>query len=203
LAKTTLVRRLEEGRAQRLVAYGTSLTAGGAWVEQVRAALAARFPGQVAVTNSGKGSMWSQWGVENLDERVLTLRPDAVFIEFAINDAYLPYKTSVAGARANLEEMLRRIAAALPECEVLLMTMNECVGQHREVRPRLEEYYRMYGDTSSARGLPLVDLYPSWKALLASDRAAFDACCPDGIHPNALGAQRIITPRILEAIGAA
>ena len=198
--KTRLIQGLESGLARHIVTYGTSLTAGGAWVGQVRDALSARFPGLVTVTNSGKGGMWSKWGVENLDERVLAHRPDAVFIEFGINDAYLPYETSVAAARANLENMIDRIAAALPECEVILMTMNDCVGKHREIRPRLEEYYAMYRAVAFARSLPLIDHHPHWVALLAADRAAFDACCPDGIHPNALGAQRIITPGILAGI---
>lgn len=197
---SNLIRDLKAGHPRHIVAYGTSLTAGGAWVGQVRDALSARFPGLVTVTNSGKGSMWSKWGVDNLDELVIARKPDAVFIEFGINDAYRPYRTSVADARANLENMIDRIAAALPACDVILMTMNECVDKHREIRPCVQDYYQMYRDVAAARRLLLIDHYPRWVDLLAADRAAFDACCPDGIHPNALGAERIITPAILAAL---
>ena len=47
-------------KKQTIVAYGTSLTAGGAWVGQLKAALDAKFPGRATVINSGAGGMWSK-----------------------------------------------------------------------------------------------------------------------------------------------
>jgi len=58
---------LRAGKKQILVAYGTSLTFGGAWVKQVQAALDARFPGQATLINSGGSGQYSKWGVDNLD----------------------------------------------------------------------------------------------------------------------------------------
>ncbi|HDR15321.1 MAG TPA: hypothetical protein ENN79_07560, partial [Desulfobacteraceae bacterium] len=49
-----LVANLEAGKTQRVVAYGTSLTAGGAWVSQLQQALDANYPGLATVVNSGK-----------------------------------------------------------------------------------------------------------------------------------------------------
>ena len=45
-------------------------------------------------------------------------KPDTLFIEFGINDAYLDYKTSVAKARANLENMIKRVLAAKADTEI-------------------------------------------------------------------------------------
>jgi alpha-L-rhamnosidase/acyl-CoA thioesterase-1 len=81
------VARLAAGKPQVIVTYGTSLTAGGAWVEQLRQALAQRCPGRAQIVNSGGSGMFSKWGVDNLDARVIQKQPDAVFIEFAMNDA--------------------------------------------------------------------------------------------------------------------
>ena len=39
------VERLAAGEAQRILTYGTSLTAGGAWVEQLEGELQRRYPG--------------------------------------------------------------------------------------------------------------------------------------------------------------
>jgi hypothetical protein len=50
--------------------------------------------------------MWSKWGVDNLETRVIQKKPDTVFIEFAINDAYLEYKTTIEMARSNLVNMI-------------------------------------------------------------------------------------------------
>jgi len=40
-----LVAHLQAGKRQTLVAYGTSLTANGAWVKQLQAILQRRYPG--------------------------------------------------------------------------------------------------------------------------------------------------------------
>ena len=100
--ESQLINNLKAGKAQTIVTYGTSLTSGGAWVQQLGQALEARWPGKTKVINSGAGGMWSTWGVENLDTRVLAKKPDTLFIEFGINDAYLDYKTTVISARDNL-----------------------------------------------------------------------------------------------------
>ena len=49
--------------------YGTSLTAlpWSTWACDVQTSLDERYPGKVTIVNSGQGSMWSTWGVENLD----------------------------------------------------------------------------------------------------------------------------------------
>jgi acetyl esterase/lipase len=196
-----LVKNLEAGKEQTLVTYGTSLTAGGAWVGQFGAALEARWPGRAKVVNSGQGGMWSKWGVENLDARVIAKKPDTVLIEFGINDAYLEYKTPVAAARANLETMIDRILAAKADTEIILMTMNPPVGVHLERRPAIAEYYEMYRSAAKERKLQLIDHASNWAPILANDRARFDRCVPDGIHPGPDGCREVITPALLKALG--
>jgi acyl-CoA thioesterase I len=195
-----LILNLEAGKKQHIVTYGTSLTAGGAWVGQMKDQLDKKYPGLVTVTNSGQGGMWSQWGVDNLDARVLQKNPDAVFIEFAINDAFLPYKTTVEQCRKNLETMIDRIQKQNAACQVILMTMNPPVGVHREQRPKVEDYYQVYRDVAKERKLLLIDHYPVWKAILDKDKPTFDKYVPDGIHPGEEGCKMVITPGIGKAL---
>ena len=195
------LRRLEAGKHQHMVAVGTSLTAGGAWVCQVYERLSQRFQGgRVSLTNAGIGGSASR-DVGRIDRAVLPRNPDLVFIEFAINDAFEGYGISVNQARANLDAMIDRIHAHNSDCEVILMTMNAVAGSAADVRPHLEDYYQMYRDVAHERGLLLVDIYPQWKQLLEEDRARFDRYIPDGLHPNALGAREVITPAVLRAMG--
>ena len=56
-----LVARLKAGKSQTVVASGTSLTEGGAWVSQLQQALQAEYPGLATVINSGQGRMWSKY----------------------------------------------------------------------------------------------------------------------------------------------
>ena len=199
--KSKLVDNLEAGKAQTVVTYGTSLTAGGAWVNQLREALKSRYPGKAEVVNSGKSSMWSKWGMDNLDERVIKKNPDTVLIEFAMNDAYLSYKTSVQQAQSNLDNMIERILKSNPKCEIVLMVMNPPVGVHLERRPKVEDYYQMYRDVAKARKLLLIDHYPNWEKILNEDPELFKKYVPDGIHPGPEGCKIVIFPEIIKALG--
>jgi len=195
-----LLSNLKAGKKQTVVTYGTSLTAGGAWVKQLQQALDEKFPGQATVINSGQGSKWSQWGVENLDERVIAKKPDAVFIEFAINDAFLDYKTSVEQARSNLENMIGRILASKPDTEIILMTMNPPWGVQLSRRPQVADYYQMYRDVAKDRKLMLIDNYANWLRV-QEDNALFKKLIPDLVHPNAEGSTQVTTPAILKTLG--
>jgi len=195
-----LVKNLAAGKKQHLITYGTSLTHGGAWVGQIKADLEKKFPGLLTLTNGAQSGMWSKWGLDNLDARVLQKKPDTVIIEWAINDAFLQYKTSVEDARKNLETMMDRILQQNPAAEIILMTMNPPIKVHLEKRPEIEKYYQMYRDVAAARKLRLVDHYPNWKRILDSNPAEFDKLVPDGIHPNPAGAEKVITPEILKAL---
>jgi acetoin utilization deacetylase AcuC-like enzyme/lysophospholipase L1-like esterase len=193
--------RLKEGKPQAMVTYGTSLTQGGAWVGQVEAVLKTRFPGLVTVINSGQSGVWSGWGVEHLEERVIRRKPDLVFIEFAINDAHVPYNTPVDAARRNLEAMIDRILAARADTEIVLMTMNPCVGPANNIRPNLNAYYQMYRDVAAARKLPLIDHAKVWARIQETDDALFRRYVPDGLHPGPEGCAAVITPAVLQALG--
>jgi lysophospholipase L1-like esterase len=191
-----LVKNLQSGKKQHLVAYGTSLTAGGAWVAQLKDLLARKYGDNVTVTNSGQGGMWSKWGLENLDARVLKKNPDTVLIEWAINDAFLPYATSVEQAQKNLESMVDQILKKNPSCEIILMTMNLPLGVHLEKRPEIVKYYQMYRDVAGSRKLRLIDHEPNWKAVLEKDKDQYLSYVPDGIHPNAKGCEMVILPAL-------
>jgi len=203
-AKSRLITNLESGQKQVVVAYGTSLTANGPWVKQVADVLEKRYPGLSTVINSGGSGQWSQWGVKNLDQRVLQKKPDTVLIEFAINDSVARFKGSVEIARTNLETMIDHILKANPKCEIILMTMtpgNKYPEEHRSYRKNIEAHYEMYRSVAKQRGLLLIDHYPNWKALQSADKKLFQEYVPDTIHPTPEGCSKIVTPVMLDALG--
>jgi lysophospholipase L1-like esterase len=199
-SESQLVINLKAGKKQTVVTYGTSLTAGGAWVANLQKALNEKFPTLATVINSGQGSKWSSWGVENLDSRVISKNPDTVLIEFGINDAFLDYNTSVEQARSNLETMVDRIKTSNPNAEVILMTMNSPIGVHLARRPKFLDYYQMYRDLAKERGLLLIDNYVNW-ARVMEDQTLFNQYVPDGIHPSKEGSSIVTTPEIHKSLG--
>jgi len=191
---------LRAGRARHLVCYGTSLTACGAWVAQVAAALARQFGDLVRVTNAGEGRQHSRWGLTHLQERVIDQQPDAVLIEFAINDALTRFGISPDESRDNLARMIDRITAAHRHCRVIPQVMNPAVNgslPHADRRPRLSVYEARYRNVAHERALTLIDHAPRWRQLLAQGGDAFRAFVPDGLHPNDEGCARVVTPNVL------
>ncbi|MCC8426851.1 SGNH/GDSL hydrolase family protein [Mucilaginibacter sp. UR6-11] len=203
LAQSKLVKNLAAGKPQTLVAYGTSLTAaagGHAWVDSVNRALNKKYSGLLKTVNAAKSGMWSTWGVQNLEDSVIRKNPDAVLIEFSMNDAFLSYKTSVELARLNLNYMIDRLKLYNPDCEVILQTMNIALNVHATARPDLLKYYQMYRDVAKARGLLLIDHYPHWQELLAKGKDAYLSEVPDGIHPGIEASKNIIAPYVIKLL---
>jgi acyl-CoA thioesterase I len=201
---STLVANLKAGKKQVVVTYGTSLTAGGAWVGHLKESLDKQYPGLAIVTNSGGSGQWSEWGVKNLDEKVIQKNPDTVFIEFSINDSVERFKGSVEIAKANLESMIANILKSHPECEIILMTMtpgDKHPQGHRSHRKEIEAHYEMYRSVAKEKRLLLIDHYPNWKHLQKSDEKLFLEYVPDTIHPTATGCAKVVTPVILDALG--
>ena len=199
-----LVRELAAGRPRKVVVYGTSLTAGGPWVGQMQTWLAGNYTGPMTLINSGLSGKNSAEGVAQLAAKVLAHNPDTVFIEFAVNDAFLysdgTPQLSVAQARANWLSMIDSIRAQNPRAEIILQTMNSVwdspsgSNASATLRPNLPAYYQMVRDVGAERGLLVIDHYPNWLALQASDLATFQTDVPDGVHPIAAGTQLITMP---------
>lgn len=201
LGESQLVSNLKAGNKQTVVTFGTSLTAVGAWVDQLRTVLEQNYPGQVTLVNGAQGGANSDWGRGALEKKVLQHKPDTVLIEFAVNDAVAKRNTSVEHARGNLEEMIDRILERNADCEIILMVMNPAVGHTGTHRPNLLAYNQMYRDVAKKRNLQLIDHAPAWETLLKEDPLTFLFYVPDTIHPVRMGALKVITPTMTDALG--
>ena len=196
-----LIDRLQAGTKQTVVAYGTSLTAVGAWVDQLDEVFNQEFPEQVNLVNGAQGGANSDWGVKNLKDKVLRHRPDCVFIEFSINDAVAVRRTSVEHARNNLNLMIDQILEKNPSCEIILMVMNPVFGNGKARRPNLTEFDDNYRTVAKERGFQLIDHGIAWNRLLKSDPQRFLFCIPDTVHPLRAGGLKVTTPIMAKALG--
>lgn len=203
-AKSRFVQKLDAGLQQKIVFYGTSLTASGRWPTQLRLIADSAWPGQGSFFNRASGGMASDWGIANLQAQVLSVVPDAVFIEFAVNDAVARLDISLPEARENLEAMIDGILAVNPQCEIILKVMNPVIGRPEGDpgwRPNLEHYEQVYRDVAAERGLTLIDHHPAWQAVLDQDEVEFYANVPDGLHPSATGEASFLIPTLLARTG--
>ena len=198
------VQNLASGTAQKIVLYGTSLTAGGAWVSQLQTAVQGYYPGLSTWVNSGGSGKASDWGLANLQSNVIAHNPDAVFIEFSMNDAATTLNISRTQAVANLDAMVDAILAARPDCEIILQLMNPRdfqPGDSFDPRLELELYQQDWREYAVANSLQWIDHMPAWRALLDKGSPAFRVHVPDGVHPTANGYTQFMTPVLLHALG--
>ena len=201
-AQSHFLNNLKSGKHQTIVVYGTSLSASPeGWPSMLEKEIDKRYPSLIRVENMAKGAMWSTWGVQNLDERVLSKNPDLVLIEFAINDAYLPYKTTPKTCRLNLEYMIDRILDQNPQCDVVIQIMNMPTGIHfHEHRPDFETYNTVYRKVARKRKLLLIDHTTYWKPILEKGLPEYLKLVPDGIHPEEIAWRTLVTPFILKSL---
>jgi acyl-CoA thioesterase I len=203
--QSKLVKRLKAGQEQTLVVYGTSLsTAENAlvWVREISRVLNEKYGNHLRVFSSGKSGMWSTWAVQHLDDSVLSKHPDAVMIEFGINDAFLDFHTSPEVARINLHYLIDRIRLANPDCEIILQIMNVPIRSSRQKRPQLEKYYAVYRQVARKRKALLIDHAPYWERILQQGEEEYLKYVPDNIHPSKESSLTLTAPFILKRLGA-
>ena len=205
------VANLKDGKAQTVVCYGTSLTAQShEWVDGLRAELDARWPGKATVVNAGLSGKNSATGLANVQAQVVAKNPDAVLIEFSMNDAADTLnagKTSaeaLAAAEENLKAIIAAIRTAKPGCEIILETMDpylKVAGTGLSNRTDLDRHVAMYRRVAAEEGYLIIDTYPIWSRILAKGADEYKRLVPNGVHPNALGSRTVTLPNVLRTLG--
>ena len=200
---------LEEGKEQTIVCYGTSLTEKGAWVAGLDEALNRRWPGKVTVIKAGMSGKNSAAGLANVQEKVVSKGPDAVFIEFSMNDAADSLNTgktqeqALADAESNLKAIISAIKTSCPSCEIVLQTMNPYVkvsGSTLSKRTGLENHVAMYRRVAQENGYLLIDNWPLWMQVLSKSEEEYLRLVPDGVHPGEYASKSITLRNILKTL---
>jgi lysophospholipase L1-like esterase len=202
-SQSSLISNLREGKDQTVVVYGTSLSSGElgrAWMQEVADHLNAKYGNHVKYYISGKGGMWSTWGVQNLEDSVISKGPDAVIIEFGINDAHVKFNMTPQLAKLNLEYMVARLKLQDSTCTIIIQVMNMPVGKSAGYRPNLSAYYEVYRQVAKEKELLLIDHYDNWQKILDKGESEFLKYVPDGIHPSIESAKEIIAPYIIKCL---
>lgn len=206
----TVFKNLQSGKKQTVVVYGTSLSINGAWAKAVKEYFDKEFPGQVTFANAAQAGMHSNWGVENLQKRVLDRHPDLVFIEFSANDAATKHNISREKSEANLDQMVKALRQQNPQVDLILQTMNPAwdspsnpAKKYGTDRPELESYYDVYRSYAKTNHLPLADHYPNWAKIKKDDPQRYEKSVTDGIHPNSGPSLEVTWPTIRELLDTA
>lgn len=188
---------LTYGEALQIVTFGTSLTSEPAWPDLLANELETCLEHPVSVTRIAAPGMGSTWALTQL-EQVIAVQPDLVLIEFAINDADLRDGVSRRSSLAQHRDIIQSLNRALPDTELVLMTMSPAQGLRSLIRPFLASYYADQAKIAESENIALLDLYGRWLDLPAPERKA-----PDGLHPSNAQTAALIVPALVETLGRA
>lgn len=198
--EASILSKLNDGQSLTIAALGTSLTDASysSWFGQLGDWLDSQYPGKITLDNEGIGGSNSFSGLNPQLPNALAHNPDAIFIEFAMNDAWTSYGITPEASKGNLQAMIDEIRAwgndHNKSVDIVIQTMNNDPNSGN--RPNLATYYEGYRDVAARNGLLLIDNYLNWINLYDSAPATWHSYVPDGVHPNALGSQNIIMPEI-------
>lgn len=115
-----LFAKLEKGEAVTIAYYGGSITAGPGWRNATLDWFAKQYPkAKITELNASLGGSGSLVGVFRADHDLVAPKPDAVFIEFSLNDVadVRDRPAEVAGA---LEGIIRKLRLNKPDTDICL-----------------------------------------------------------------------------------
>lgn len=115
----------------KVVFYGDSIATGAnssafievapyaeSWPDMVVSWLEKKYESEIEVVNTAVGGVKTQWGIENVSERVTAYNPDLVVIHFGGNDIEL----SVAEHGQKMRTLTEKVRSENPDAEILLIS---------------------------------------------------------------------------------
>lgn len=180
-----------------ITVFGTSLSAGPGWPDDLGQALETCLKRPVNISRIARPGGGSGWGLTRLAD-VLATQPDLLILEFAINDADLRDGVWLKTSVGQHQQLILKLRTMAPQTQVLLMTTNPAYGLRGLLRPRLRAYYQSYRRLAATLDTGLADVYGHW---LAADKSL--RRFPDGLHPTDGAAKAVILPVLLPMIASA
>ena len=186
-------RLLRAGERATLVAFGTSLTLAGAYLDRLPGALRTAYPdSRVTLINRGRNGYMTLGAAFRVADDVLPHAPDLVTFEFAHNDVTQDVIDYIPDA---LEGMIAQILRVAPRCEFVFVYL---------ALPGLAKggptsAMQAYEDVAQRYGIPSIDLATLSEALIASGAAIWYgdetlALTEDGIHHGPAAARLLGEP---------
>lgn len=189
----------ENGRQniETIVTFGTSLTARGGWQKPLADRLSSCLGHAVSVEVIAQSGAPSSWGLAHVGD-VVGLKPDVVLIEFYANDAALNRLTTIQSSADTMGATLAQLRNGLPDARIIMQIMNPISGVGGLIRPFLTSYIDAHIQQASLYGAEIIDYTSRWASLSPGELAS---AIPDGLHPTAEAATRMIVPPLAEKIG--
>jgi lysophospholipase L1-like esterase len=196
--------KLVRGDTLTVAAFGDSITAGGEatapelifwnrWADSLKK----KYPrAKINMINSATGGDTTVQGLERLEEKVISKKPDLVLVAFGMNDQNKGFVTEEQ-FEANLGLIVDRIRRGT-SAEIILISSFPPNPNWHWTSGQMEEYSRITGRVAKAKNCAFADVYPNWVAYEKRKKPE-DLLANNVNHPNDFG--HWIYFRVLEQLG--
>jgi len=178
------IEKLQRDDKVIIAALGDSLTQGWmvrrGYIYFLREMLKARYP-QSALTIVPKGIPGDSAdnGLYRLRYDILEYNPDCVFIQYAINDAFMGYTSRQF--RSTIQEIIEEIQAD-GDADVILVT-SSYIGDNADAEI-IGEFYRQLEELGAVFGLPVAMVHEYWKKRIDEGADYRTLVQYDMVHPT-------------------
>jgi S-formylglutathione hydrolase FrmB len=208
--------KLRNGGEVRIGYLGGSITAQDGWRPKTLAWFRDRYPkAKIGEINAAIGGTGSDLGVFRLKHDVLDLKPDLLFVEFAVNDS----GTSPDQIHRCMEGIVRQTLKNDPAtdiCFVYTLTGDMLKTLQQDRFPRaasaMEKVADHYGIPSIHMGLEVARLEKAGKLIFKGEKPKTDAekaaldgkilFSPDSVHPFTDSGHRLYLEAVVRSMAA-
>lgn len=181
------IERLAAGAPISLVALGDSLTQGWmvtkGYLDFLREMLHAKFPkSRFKLINSGIPGDTADSGLYRLKWDVLHYKPDCIFIQYAINDAFSGFTEQQF--KSIIKEIIDKIREN-GDSDIMLITSGY-IGDNDDNR-HIEKYYHQLEVLGQEYCIPVVQTHEYWKKKISEGTLFLSLVQYDNVHPTEEG----------------
>ncbi len=192
------INKLKTCKSLKIVALGDSLTYGWmvekgylAFLEEL---ISIRYPGSIIeIVNRGVPGDTAKGGLLRLAGHVISAKPDLVFVQFALNDAFTGHP--VNQFKENISSIITEIKANT-SAEILLVTSSALEGADKDIAGK---YYSALYDIATDKRIPIALTHEYWEQKIAEGTRFESLVQNDGVHPNEAG-YRLMAEAIVSCI---
>ncbi|HPA71010.1 MAG TPA: GDSL-type esterase/lipase family protein [Spirochaetota bacterium] len=191
------IARFATGEPATIVALGDSLTRGWmvrkGYLEFMDEMLRAKYPSaNFSIINQGIPGDTSDGGLERLGDDVIDHDPHCVFLQFALNDAFIGINPSVY--KNTMRAMIDTLRADT-DAEIILIT--SVYIQNSRENDMAERFYDRLAELADECSLPIARVHDYWKKMIREGADFRKLVQYDGVHPTVEG-YRLMAEAIME-----
>jgi acyl-CoA thioesterase-1 len=178
------INKLTNGASLTIVALGDSLTQGWmvsqGYIDFLKEMLHTRYPqSRFKLINKGIPGDTADSGLFRLKGDVLRYRPDCVFLQYAINDAFSGYTERLF--KSNIKGIIDGIREN-GDADIVLITSGY-IGDNEDNR-HVEGYYHQLEALGADYGIPVVQTHEYWKKRIKEGVIFGSLVQYDSVHPT-------------------